>query len=491
MATAQLLLSPLAVRQLAQAGSLEPVVREMLADPDANARAAFLERLLARPPAVDELVNQGQFAPIFKAAEAEADAERRRRILGNMLQAPWAVRALAAEGRLDAVFDFLVESPGPEDLRSLLSSLVYNDEKMQAFAAAGLGERLLDLIRREPEANMRAALLGAFAAHPATLRQMAAAGQIDKLMKVVDEEASPEPRRRLLQRLLYEPAVTRVVGEAKLGDELVAWLKAEPDPQNRLSYVRNALQNSRLWQAILAGGQAEVLGELAALEPDETLRQAGLQRMAYSPSGLVAFHVQRGEHDRVLPLLEQHAENDLGRLRLATYLLVTGQIEPRLAEVRQRLEQTPLAADARLLVYLARASGDLSTARRAAEQAGDAGLLKAVLVEQGAWAEVAAKQAAEPCPLPIPVVEQPPQNAAWQRVEQLSLLAGYQRLAGAQQDFDKSIAELNQLAAANPNDIDVRWMCVEGLFLNDRCDQGLKLLANVFPERAFDLLCYR
>ena len=272
--------------------------------------------------------------------------------------------------------------------------------------AGGRFEDFLGLFSREADESDRHGLVVAMLTESEPVRQLMAANQLEPVVRWVGAEPQLEVRRELLNRLMYPGAAEQVLAKARLHAEVVAWIKAEPDPSHRSSAVQTTLYNPQVWQAILSGGRPELLDELVALESDPEARREVWRYMLAAPSGLVAYHVERGEHPQALQLLEKNADHDLGRLHLATYLLATGQIEPRMAEVRRRLEQAPQASDARLLVYLARARGDLPAARRAAEQADDPGLLQAVLVEQHAWAEAAALQAAGPCPLPIPTREQ-------------------------------------------------------------------------------------
>ena len=135
-----------------------------------------------------------------------------------------------------------------------------------------------------------------------------------------------------------------------------------------------------------------------------------------------------------------------------------------------------------------RANGDLDGAREAAKLANDPSLLKAILVEQRDWAAAAKLQAAGPCP---PVFVRSTRPDAQQRAERLGRLAAYQRLAGQTADFGKTIGQIQQLAGLFPNDHSVRWFCVEALLLNDRVDEGVRLLADTYPMRAFDLYTYR
>jgi tetratricopeptide (TPR) repeat protein len=216
-----------------------------------------------------------------------------------------------------------------------------------------------------------------------------------------------------------------------------------------------------------------------------------LRDLVYAPSGLVAYHLKRGEDEQAEQLLVEQAGDDLGRLRLAAYWWTSGRIDEQIDAVRRRWEQTKDPGDARLLVYLHRADGDLDAAYRIAQGLGDPGLEKALLVEMRRWADAAAMQQSHSCPLPIPWTAAGPVPALHQQIEQQGLTAAYQRLAGDVAAFDKTMEQVVQTAAAQPDDTTLQWLCVEALLLNGRVDQGLKHLAGYDPGRAFDLLSVR
>lgn len=234
-----------------------------------------------------------------------------------------------------------------------------------------------------------------------------------------------------------------------------------------------------------------MLHDIAKWETNQGQRRTNWCRILYEPSGLVPYHLRRGEHREAKRLLNENANDDVGRLRLATYLMATGQIDQQIAEVRERMGQAPSPDDARLLTYLLRADGDLDGACEAARTAEDPGLLKAVSVEARRWSEAAELQAAGPCPLPIPTRYRLAQGDEQRRAEQLGLLAAYQRLAGRGEDCENSVAEIRALAASPFAENALRWLYVESLLLNDRVDEGLELLTETYPSRAFHLLAHR
>jgi tetratricopeptide (TPR) repeat protein len=220
-------------------------------------------------------------------------------------------------------------------------------------------------------------------------------------------------------------------------------------------------------------------------------QQVRLQDLIHAPSGLVAYHLKRGEDEQAEQLLVEQAGDDLGRLRLAAYWWTSGRLDEQIDAVQRRWEQAKAPDDARLLVYLHRADGDLDAAYRIAQGLGDRGLEKALLVEMRRWADAAAMQQSHLCPLPIPWTAAGSVPALHQQIEQQGLTAAYQRLAGDAAAFDKTMEQVVQTAAAQPDDTTLQWLCVEALLLNGRVDQGLKHLAGYDPGRAFDLLSVR
>nr|MBC8868180.1 hypothetical protein [Planctomycetota bacterium] len=331
----------------------------------------------------------------------------------------------------------------------------------------------------------------AFLFSPATLECLAKNDQVGRLGEEISRQDDTNLRRQFVQRLLYYDTGKRLLAEAKLGDELVAMLKAESDEKQRETAARAVLGTTSLWGALVNSGQANVLREIAKWETDEKQRRTNWCRILYAPSGLLPYHMRRGEHEEAKRLLKKNANDDLGRLRLATYLMATGQIDQQIAEVRERMRQAPNADDARLLTYLLRASGDLNGACEAARAAEDRGLLKAALVEARRWSEAAELQAAGSCPLPIPTRYRLAEGDEQRRAEQLGLLAAYQRLAGREEDCENSVAEIRALAASPFAEDALRWLYVESLLLNDRVDEGLKLLTETHPSRAFHLFAHR
>jgi tetratricopeptide (TPR) repeat protein len=161
----------------------------------------------------------------------------------------------------------------------------------------------------------------------------------------------------------------------------------------------------------------------------------------------------------------------------AAYWLLRGKLDERIASLQAQLRKTPGDQKAwTVLAYLYRANGDLTSARHAAERSGRADLLSDLLLETGAWGELASR----------PVGSETTPDA-----ERLGLLAAYHRLAGDMKGFDDAVAEIKKLGQAS-NDEATAVLVAKALFLNDRPKDALEVLAE-YGDRAlaFQVLAAR
>ncbi|MCH7726258.1 MAG: hypothetical protein IH991_07245 [Planctomycetes bacterium] len=485
---AKLLFTRPAVDQLASTNQLKSVFQDVLDEPDKNARRDIVASWLARSDCVGALIGQGLFDTLYTIADTEQDGIRRREMLGNLLTSSTGIEEAIAKKKVGVLIDIVAEEANSTRRRILLQNIINRSKVIAALADAGRFDDLIKTIKEVHPDSSNTSVLRGLLFNRSTFPHFAKGGHIRPFMEQLMVQ-DINLQRSFTQQLMNSSDGWWVLGEAKLGDELIALLKAEHDVARRQSLVRSAFQNRRLPQRLINTGQAAVLDELIKLEPDEGMRKTHLKSILYAPSGLVAAHIQNGKHDRALQLLEDNADDDLGRLRLATFLLLTEQIEGRITELRKQIDSEPNAPAARLLAYCLRAKGDLDGARAAAKLTDDAGLLKAVMIEQCDWAAAAKVQAAGPSPFPVFARSNRPKTH--QQAEHLGLLAAYQRLAGQTEDFEKTIEQILELARSAPEDLSRRWFCVEALLLNDRFEEGIELLAKTYPLRAFDLYTYR
>jgi hypothetical protein len=496
----ELLLSGQAVAHLARTGRLTAIVREVLDEPDTNHRRNFYQRWLSRADALNAAVEHGQFDVLYEAAEASSGPEFRRQWLGNLFAAEKAVVYLATRGKGEALLKLLTDDAEPWRLQNNLENLLRYPAALQALLAGGHYDALRKLLDRDTSNS--AYTLSRFLFHPMTIEYLDKHNRLERLSEEFKKHDDLQTRQMFLQKLVYEETGPRLLSQAKLGRLLLEMIQAESDQNRRRMYAQNVLNNARIVQALVDGDQSDVLRELAKLEPETQARSATLRRLLDSPTGAIARHLRRGEHPQALRLLEEHADDDVGRVRLAAYLAVRGQLAPRIAEVKQQAAPALSAGAAvpseaavnaaRLLAYLYRAQGDLREATEAARATRDQGLLKALLVERRDWAEAARLQAAGPCPLPIPGGQIPSNRRAdYERIEQLGLLASYQRLAGQEVICQQTLDEIERLDETAGEEKLLRWSCVEALALNGRVDAALKILAAAYPANAFDWYCLR
>ena len=143
------------------------------------------------------------------------------------------------------------------------------------------------------------------------------------------------------------------------------------------------------------------------------------------------------------------------------------------------------------MIYMLRAAGQLDEAITAAESLGDVGLVKTLAVEKRDWQLAAKLQAEDPCRPPCPIPTASPAHAPYAEIEQLGLLASYQRLAGQVDEAQQTLDKIRQLCKENEKNSTYVWHCAQAMLLNDRVSEGLERLAANHQQRLFDLLAYR
>jgi tetratricopeptide (TPR) repeat protein len=146
----------------------------------------------------------------------------------------------------------------------------------------------------------------------------------------------------------------------------------------------------------------------------------------------------------------------------AAYWTLRGKLDERIGALQSQLRKSRGDQKAwTALAYLYRAKGDLAKARNAAEQSGRSDLVSDLLLEAGAWKELAGR----------PVGSETTHDA-----ERLGLMAAYHRLAGDAKSFDDATAELRKLGQASKDDEGTAGLVAKSLFLNDRPRDALDLL---------------
>jgi tetratricopeptide (TPR) repeat protein len=168
-----------------------------------------------------------------------------------------------------------------------------------------------------------------------------------------------------------------------------------------------------------------------------------------------------GDEAAVERILEDAINGQLPGARVAlqdytAFVYLNGKLPAKLDQLKGEA-LTP--RNAGLHVALARAAGDLASARTAAEKLPEPESLDAILVEQGDWPALARRM-----------------DLNMERLEpseRLGYLCAYYRLAGDEPNVRKTAEKLVELADQAPQD---HTFCAENLFLNGLPDQAESIL---------------
>lgn len=490
MLLAQLLANTRAVEYLVKADRVQLLLDVASQQDEVAVRRHVLTRILNSPAAIEALCEHAQFERVVKLCRLDPDAAARRRLLATLLGSPTAIQQLARADGLEAtVMEVLGESD--ENARwSLLRSWVARPNTLAALLEAGLFDELFQAAQAQADPSKRPQLLLPLLTSAQGLQYLVAQQRVSLLTELLSGASQIAEQEYGLQRLFQNPAAIEAITVGGQLDPLLELARREPQDSRRGWLAHAILSQAWMRQHLVAQGREDFLHEAIEWLPDSGGQRQRMEQLVFVD--LAAHHVVRGDVLAAEQMLAEAATDDLGRLRLAAWWHRTGQAGEHVARLQLRLQQQPPDTDAaRLLSYLHRAGGDLESAREAAEMTGDPGLLKAVLVELGRWSEAAELQKSGPRPLPIPWFDWVGDTPARQRVERLSLLAAYQRLAGDQQGLDSTLAEIVQAAAEPAADTHLRWWCVEALLLNGSVTQGLELLAASDAPRAAEFYLYR
>ncbi|MFV1965071.1 MAG: tetratricopeptide repeat protein, partial [Pirellulaceae bacterium] len=175
-------------------------------------------------------------------------------------------------------------------------------------------------------------------------------------------------------------------------------------------------------------------------------------------------------------LLEMAATYDDGMRHWATYLLLTGRIDDKIAELRN--SQDTSAIGAKRLAYALRANGDLSGARDASLQA-DPEFQWEILLELRDWQAAARLQEGM-------IAENPAVGET--NVEALGYAAALHRLAGNPSECKRRIETIQSLSKSNMGS---DWYCAEALLINGYFDEALDLLREGNACAVFQMLCFQ
>ncbi|HWG43533.1 MAG TPA: hypothetical protein VN688_12165 [Gemmataceae bacterium] len=234
----------------------------------------------------------------------------------------------------------------------------------------------------------------------------------------------------------------------------------------------------RLLQAGSTGLKAVL--KISKAEKDPNQRKTFGQIVSSKLPSAFARVLETNNYEEFEGLLEGGHDNEIiDNQQYAAYWLLRGKLDERITRFRSLLAKTP--AEKRLaetLIYLYRAKGDLTAARKAAEKAERGDLIEGILYEAADWKALAARPGA-------PVGRD--------TVEKLAYQAAFARLAGNQKDFETFLGDLRKLADQGPGRGISSFAVAKAFLVNDRPIDGLALLAKT-PDRhaiQFEILCAR
>jgi tetratricopeptide (TPR) repeat protein len=243
----------------------------------------------------------------------------------------------------------------------------------------------------------------------------------------------------------------------------------------RYRYGTQAAKLSAL-RTLLGKGETTTLLTLLKTEPDENFRKQLTDGLLRDFDKLAGALFIQGDWAKAEQLLEIGATSDEGMRNYAAYLLLRGQLQAKVSVLKDTVAGNRNTVDAKLLVYLLRAGGDLPGARSAAEKTSDTLLTAGILFELGNWRQLARLHGSAPeettATLPGGIVD-------------LGYAAAYHRLAGNAEELEEAVSGIEKLAERKPNKL---WYCGETLIINERYPEAVELLKDGRRTSAFELL---
>jgi tetratricopeptide (TPR) repeat protein len=244
------------------------------------------------------------------------------------------------------------------------------------------------------------------------------------------------------------------------------------DPEAKAESARKLAQEGRPGYA--------ALGKIITAEPDEEQRKAVRSVIDQEVAASAGRFIAKGDHAAVDDLLDlgRLAGQDASARNYAAWQLLRDKLPARIEEFKALAakEKEPGPAT-RVLVHLHRAKEDGVAAARAAEKLKDTVLLQGILLESGAWKELAQ------------AITRDGEGMFPQPVERLGFSLAFHRLAGDKVKTAQLVEELKKVSqeTGDPENI---HLAIKGLFLNDRPADGMAMLrqADDLLPRLFEML---
>ena len=251
----------------------------------------------------------------------------------------------------------------------------------------------------------------------------------------------------------------------------------------RRTYVLQKLAEKRDYQTLF---------RLVNSITDAEQRKRLLERVQSESNNVIRQLIQQGNLAEAERILEFGSEDDAGLLTLVAFCRAAGTLDARLARTRQRYDTKRNLPDAKQLIYLYRAKGDLDAAYEISRAENEPLYQRSLLLEAGRWKEMAEVQKG--------IGVQPPQrlsivgpqgNVLVERIETLGYQFAAARRAGATQEAEALLEELKTFANVQRDNAPLVWNVAEALFISDSIEQGIEWSKTSQPGYAFELLVYQ
>ncbi len=247
-------------------------------------------------------------------------------------------------------------------------------------------------------------------------------------------------------------------------------------------YLEDPARGEGLLDKLLANGSQgyAVLVKVADRQATDQRRRI-LERITRQGPRLAAALLADGQFDAAEALLESclGGGDESDRKHYAAFIQLRGKLDDALRRFEGQAGRPGGARAQALLTHLYRAKGDLASARRSAEKAGQQDLRNLILAEQGDWQELAR----------LPVT---PQGSGKPSLVlgQYGLRAAQHRLAGSEDESARLLAAIAKGAGDAPTQDVYPWFVVPAFLLNDRLPEAFTLLRQHRDAvREFELLC--